>query len=1306
MRKVMAMCLNPMLRAVHLPSVPPPGTWKHGVVKHAGWVASLLVLLFVRYYCDASHAVQTAALITLVEAVYTDMLGGKRKGLEGSGWFLCGNFGVVVIAGVWNAGKEALDVLERMVQVTMMRGAQSGGVVTYVKSGAGVEGVRARVVNSKRTDLSQLVRAKIESVEPKGKRLAGPRFYAGHTRFATTSKATFDGTHPHQWTPRKTMSVYVGFDKVDVPIVKKNVNVEHYICHNGDLDFFTVGGRTYDLGAIQQWLQRCTGAPMPSPVDSVAVAGCVDLLRTQGSWPLSVRYAFLIVPERSTLLTTVPSWADYEAVGEIFENAFLSAGQLTPKTGKGGDVRTKVAAEAGRQLEKGVGGERLAWFRKAGGLDIEGGLHSLCLAVVDAFYDNDIFHTVTDFLSRAKGSFGLCINSSLDAEKQLVVAARGQTISVAVYPRTGIVCWGSEQAAVKAAMGVKAGGKSDESLGPAIRLDLDDLGGEACLVDWGKGEPTVSAPMQLNNRRCDIEVLGGIVRLISRKEALASAPLLRRSIQLDDNPLVLSIPDLDKPYPVAEDISRIPQICRDVQESFRSSEGTINQLTMLHWRRALGKRLKLKNKRHDEVDILITGAEVSLWMGEQFASDLTTCFKGLNVKTMSANKLLGLFGQGMPIPQTGHQLSEGLLALNHTIVLIVSHSGGTFASLAVSNLLQSVTTDIFVVASEWDTQIGKQLRTLPCHLAESRIFSTGVGVSPAEPCTISVAATHQLLTEILLFTQMYILSDKDRRVSAKCVATQDAMAQLARMDMENIKALEEITGYASDGTKRSASNNVTNDTLVAQGKYWADHVLEAPRAWICVALYVVGTVTAGWPVGAGLIHLAGGNLDQAEIKYPVGFIDSIIYLFFFQLAVAGIRLLQGRPLWHRMAGRSVVIGDVPWVAQCVEAFFSKMVATTYSITGVAVYSGNPVDHLVHKYTHRVVRGGLLAVGRPDGRLCRHTSSESAVLLSSSQASSIQNMGATCETLTLGHNPYKLGLAAHNIVLPTHRPKYLCEKLLEEDAKSRGETVPPDASSGALHGMYDNLFSKDAKKEPKTVFELFAAFGNGVYDVIGDAEETAKMKCPLSEPQIAELFHAYDADESGTLDWMEFNLLYTKAKSSLGLMTNVNAKISATSMPTISHEDVFGDKMRKGAPNSSLADMVGAQNISMELYESRCASFQRCIAFIVLFHAMGESIAAFWRTIVPFEVFAYRADRTHSIMRIATTASPVSGADVRLIMKKLKLKAQWYDSLKQLGSLTEKIRTKATIREMSREKLVQSPKTGTPKLVENRLGFLY
>lgn len=54
-----------------------------------------------------------------------------------------------------------------------------------------------------------------------------------------------------------------------------------------------------------------------------------------------------------------------------------------------------------------------------------------------------------EFLRCARGSFGLSVVSSLDTQREIVLAAKGQTMSVAFYPRSKTVLYGSEQAAVK-----------------------------------------------------------------------------------------------------------------------------------------------------------------------------------------------------------------------------------------------------------------------------------------------------------------------------------------------------------------------------------------------------------------------------------------------------------------------------------------------------------------------------------------------------------------------------------------------------------------------------------------------------------------------------------------------------------------------------------------------------------------------------------------------------------------------------------------------------------------------------------------
>lgn len=110
--------------------------------------------------------------------------------------------------------------------------------------------MRSRVVNSKRADLSRGVRRKIERDncevltgnlrgwnKPEYNRGEGRivRGFFGHTRFATSSKATFEGTHPHQWCPPRVFSVY-HFGSSSVAVGARNgprrVGVENYITHS------------------------------------------------------------------------------------------------------------------------------------------------------------------------------------------------------------------------------------------------------------------------------------------------------------------------------------------------------------------------------------------------------------------------------------------------------------------------------------------------------------------------------------------------------------------------------------------------------------------------------------------------------------------------------------------------------------------------------------------------------------------------------------------------------------------------------------------------------------------------------------------------------------------------------------------------------------------------------------------------------------------------------------------------------------------------------------------------------------------
>ena len=144
--------------------VPEISGWRAEVVRHAGWLGSTLLALATTWL-GAHVSMQRAAWLTALDGVCSDLLE-----LEGPmcdhcrDMFRCGNFGVIVLDP--ERRKTAIEILRTMVRVTMMRGAQSGGVVTYVPSGGGSKGttgIRSRVVNGKRTNLSTLVVDKVLS---------------------------------------------------------------------------------------------------------------------------------------------------------------------------------------------------------------------------------------------------------------------------------------------------------------------------------------------------------------------------------------------------------------------------------------------------------------------------------------------------------------------------------------------------------------------------------------------------------------------------------------------------------------------------------------------------------------------------------------------------------------------------------------------------------------------------------------------------------------------------------------------------------------------------------------------------------------------------------------------------------------------------------------------------------------------------------------------------------------------------------------------------------------------------------------
>ena len=370
------------------------------------------------------------------------------------------------------------------------------------------------MVNMKRTDLSKLVRAKAER-ESGGRKMAKQksltRIVVGHTRFATTSKATFDGTHPHQWSPPQVVRAYAQDQKTPGAT---SVRVENFITHNGDFDFYNVNGAWVELGDVQAYLARATGFGAPSVVDSAAIAGVVDLLRAQGNAALAARFAVCLdmktasadadtpVPGRwqssKPALCFTKSWTPED---ETEEKERSSA---TGSTSRGGTRSSPGCARGSRRPR--TSPRSTAW--PTGWMPSAAASRPPPLrGRLDAFFDNDALLRDADVPWRRKGSFGLMVTNSLDAARRLCLAARGQTVA-ARGPGEGASSVGDGAGALflrvsRDADGADKSSRRRRSRGDdaerdderdAARLDLDDLNGEVCLLDWGEGGAAVSLP--------------------------------------------------------------------------------------------------------------------------------------------------------------------------------------------------------------------------------------------------------------------------------------------------------------------------------------------------------------------------------------------------------------------------------------------------------------------------------------------------------------------------------------------------------------------------------------------------------------------------------------------------------------------------------------------------------------------------------------------------------------------------------------------------------------------------------------------
>lgn len=910
---------------------------------------------------------------------------------------MCGNFGFL---GKRLPQDEAdllparvVEIFKAMGRETEIRGEQAGGGVIFARDRADrVVFVGKKLVNQKRKNLTQSLETAFaatrrQAVNRGAKALNEAVVGIWHYRYATSSPPAILETHWHEWMPARFADVW----RVEAGkwICDRQL-VNHRITHNGDFDAWTIFDDAIENADLGLWLERVLHTPNATRGDSPKIAGMMDLLITQGMWDASLRLAYQLAIADAiedafggqTPTKAAPNTAPTEAeIGDwsaIAQQVFLQHKDqlLLPYANSMVELSRKHLQQLEQELLQALNRNSSVsrWSTSKQSAFVKTAVH--------VFFHNNLYQATKLFLSRAKGSFGLVTASTL-SEATLVVSAWGQPIATGFNVQDDYMVYASEPAAVDAVL---------SHIPRSYRLDLDQKAGEIAWV--GVNHITVYSMLE------DRELRG--------------SELEERWIPLQGNSYILP-PEEHAQDPVQRDIQEIPQVLKSIEISWRDSASfncqSADYLIELliekakNWDHKQRATINFKLEQVTDVtclDLLITGVESSLWLGERFAQDLTTLFPALSVKTISANQLL----QRLQYDWKGLHLGKT------SIVLAISQSGQTFPTLQATNALEELRrqgsiSELFIMTGEICSLMGTAISQY--YYQESsftrRIFINGSGRRTAEPTTVAVAAAQATLTELLLYLakQMRAKFPGHQGPFNMTLTTTDLLT-LEKSKDDFLYRTESIVGTTSSGELNRSSDY---QQLIRSSRKWALHIIETPLVWGIHAVYILLTVGLNVPLVQTIFRLIFGiaNLSVPALLLPLlTLADILIYIFGPWLWSLGLRYLQHRPLLARTGKRTLVIGDVPWVHQLLKVYVSKLFSLSYGIASLDVHGANPQDHMLHHFGHRVVRGTLIFLGVPDGRRSpMQKENENAILMTGKQASGVQNLNTGAEIIALGHN---------------------------------------------------------------------------------------------------------------------------------------------------------------------------------------------------------------------------------------------------------------------------------------------------------------
>jgi hypothetical protein len=1014
-----------------------PGKPYHLKVKALGGIILNLLFAACFYY---SHSWFAPALVVANLLMAFASLSDVEAFITGmADCFYCGNFGLIAQRQP-NDGNKLLPARMRTIALQMgreteVRGEQAGGGLVIGKNGNSTVFVGKKIVNRKRSNLTQSLEAAFAPIRNQAiaagvKPLESSTIGVWHYRYGTSGTApSILETHWHEWMDGRNQKVWQFTGREWICETK---NVHHRITHNGDFDSWQIFNRQIDNATLGLWLERVLHTPNVTQGDSPKIAGMMDLLVTQGMWYPTVRLAY-----QQVIATAIEDAFDGQKPTKDAPNTSPSKDELNNWTRICDRVFTEELANLKRSDSNKIDPASLKFsaslqhnlIRALKSHNSTLGWSQLHLTTfvqfaLQTFFDNDLYRATQIFISRAQGSFGLVTTSTLEAA-ELVLCAKGQPITIGFNWSEGYMVYASEPAVVDRILLDRP---------QSFRLDLDREGGEVAKVS--AKNVTVYSLMQ--------------------QRELQLLELQQRWISMQDHPHLDRLkPTKTGRDPIADDINSIPQVLHEIKTDWenplslnrRSADYLIYSLTEKVQRFEKRQRLMFKAgliskiRKMSAVDLLITGEENSLWLGEKFAQDLRIVFPFLNIVTISANQIL---------QQLDQQLDRGFSQLNigqDSLVLAISQSGQTFSTVQVINVFdhlssQGIIGELFILTGELSSFInatqGKGGLTTITHssfldnehnctldnsynggtphnaLPRYRVFVNGSGRRTAEPSTVAVAAAGQTLTELLFYLAKQMRQQFPHSAPLGMTLTTESLVVLAMMKEDFLtKNVLQIIGT---NTQNESFKSIIHQTLIKSGRRWANHVTETPLAWAIHALYIV--ISVGWVIPFGhtlpMVQTLSGllfdllNLPTGLIQFLASLItcaDIAVYIFGSWLWTLAIRYFQGRQLLARMGKRTLIIGDVSWVNQLLQAYVSKLFSLSYGIATIEVHSANPQDNLLHTFGHRIVRGTLIWLGIPSGRRSeRQQKAENAVIMTGKQANGVKNLNIGAEIVAIGNNP--------------------------------------------------------------------------------------------------------------------------------------------------------------------------------------------------------------------------------------------------------------------------------------------------------------